>query len=54
MNCEKLKGLLAAAAFAVFGILIMAIDARDWLGLAIGAISLAFGCFGVVAIVCFS
>ena len=51
MNREKLKGLLAAAAFAVFGILIMAIDARDWLGMAIGALSLAFGCFGVVAIV---
>ena len=51
MNREKLKGLLAAAAFAVFGILIMAIDARDWLGMAIGALSFAFGCFGVVAIV---
>jgi hypothetical protein len=50
MNRETLKGLLGAAAFAVFGILTLAIDA-SWLGKAIGALLLVFGCFGVVAIV---
>ena len=50
MNREMLKGLLSSLGFVVFGILIIAIDTRSSLGVAIGALNIAFGLFGFVAI----
>lgn len=50
MNRETLKGLLGAVAFAALGIFTIIIDTRSIVGIAVGALTLAFGLFGVVVI----